>query len=86
MQSRGVVDGVLGKLGGTGSLVGRGARMIGASAVSAAKASWRAVKGLVPERAPDTAEEPLAVSLWSKMAYLVSGRNQSWKLCSGHFL
>ncbi|BDA41990.1 probable protein ACCUMULATION AND REPLICATION OF CHLOROPLASTS 6, chloroplastic [Coccomyxa sp. Obi] len=60
LKSRGVVDGVLGKLGGTGSLVGRGARIIRGSAVSAAIASWRAVKGLVPERIPTTAEEPLA--------------------------
>lgn len=59
------MDGVLGKLGGTGSLVGRGARIITGSAVSAAKASWKAVKGLVPERAPTTAEEPLAVSLYA---------------------
>lgn len=57
------MDGVLGKLGGTGSLVGRGARLIRGRAVSAAMASWRAVKGLVPERASTTAEEPLLVSL-----------------------
>ncbi|KAK9908710.1 hypothetical protein WJX75_001848 [Coccomyxa subellipsoidea] len=58
LKSRGVVDGVLGKLGGTGSLVGRGARMLRGGAVSAAKASWRAVKGLVPERSSATDEEP----------------------------
>ncbi|EIE25406.1 hypothetical protein COCSUDRAFT_61625 [Coccomyxa subellipsoidea C-169] len=58
LKSRGVVDGVLGKLGGTGSLVGRGARMLRGGAVSAAKASWRAVKGLVPERASPSEEQP----------------------------
>lgn len=57
------MDGVLGKLGGTGSLVGRGALMLRGGAVSAAKASWRAVKGLVPERSSATDEEPSLVSL-----------------------
>ena len=64
------MDGVLGKLGGTGSLVGRGARKITGSAVSAAQASWRAVRGLVPEHAPTTAEAPLAVSLSATMTTL----------------
>ncbi len=70
MQSRGVVDGVLGKLGGTGSLVGRGARMLRGGAVSAAKASWRAVKGLVPERASPSEEQPSPVSTVSLPAIL----------------
>lgn len=59
MQSRGVVDGVLGKLGGTGSLVGRGARIIKDGAVSAARASWRAITGLVPERASVSPKDEL---------------------------